>query len=395
MTQIAPAAVVMAAGKSTRMKSELPKVLHEVCGRPLLDYVLDALRAADVRRIVVVVGFGKEQVIARFKDVPGIAFVEQTEQRGTGHAVLVTADALAGHSGPVVVLAGDGPFIRPEMIRAMLDRRAAAGAKALLATAVVANPFGMGRIVRDAGGQFVRIVEQKDAAPQEAAINEINPSFYCFDGPALFTALKSVRTDNAQGEYYLTDVPGILRKEGAIVRAEILADETDVFGINDRAQLGVAHRLMQGRIQAAFMASGVTIVDPSSTYLDARAEIGRDTVIEPFTVIRGPVRIGARCRIGPFSHLRPGVTLADDVEIGAFVEVVRSELGEGALVRHLAYLGDARIGAGVNVGAGVITANYDGKTKSETVVGDRAFLGSGAVFVAPVSIGEGAFVGAG
>jgi bifunctional UDP-N-acetylglucosamine pyrophosphorylase / glucosamine-1-phosphate N-acetyltransferase len=390
-----PVAVVMAAGKSTRMKSDLPKVLHPLCGQPLLAYVLAALEEAGIRRKIVVVGYRSELVREQFQHEAGVEFVEQTEQRGTGHAVLVTESVLGGHQGPVVVLAGDMPLVRSEMIRQMIDRLVETNSAALLATAVVSNPFGLGRIVRNEDGEFVRIVEQRDASPEEAALREINPSFYAFDGSLLFDALKQVGSNNAQGEYYLTDVPGILREAGKAVRADILADEIDAYGINDRRQLAQVHELMQRRIQDKLMLDGVTIVDPRSTYVDARAKIGRDTVIRPFTMIEGPCEIGPSCLIGPFTHLRPYTTLADDVRIGAFVQVVRSTIGAGSQAIHLAYLGDATLGEKVTVGAGVITANFDREIKNPTTVESGAFLGSGSVLVAPVRIGADATVGAG
>ena len=392
---VEPAAVVMAAGKSTRMKSDLPKVLHSLCGQPLLAYVLTALDEAGVGRKVVVVGYRAELVQEQFKDWPGVEFVEQKEQRGTGHAVMCAESALKGHDGPVVVIAGDMPLVRGEMIRQMIDRLTATKSAAILGTALVSDPFGMGRIIRDKENSFVRIVEQRDATPEEAAIKEINPSFYAFDGAALFAALKKVGTGNVQGEYYLTDVPAILKADGKAVRAEILADEVDAYGINDRRQLAKTHELMQQRIQDRLMLEGVTIVDPRSTYIDARAKIGRDTVIRPFTMIEGPCEIGSACIVGPFTHLRPYTTLADDVKLGAFVQVVRSTIGAGSQAIHLAYLGDTTVGERVNIGAGVITANFDRKIKSPTTIDSDAFLGSGAVLVAPVHIGADATVGAG
>ncbi|MFO0949019.1 MAG: NTP transferase domain-containing protein [Planctomycetota bacterium] len=390
-----PVAIVMAAGKSTRMKSDKPKVLHDLCGQPLLAYVLAALDEAGIHRKIVVVGFGAEQVQAAFANAPGVEFALQAEQKGTGHAVMVCRDQLGDHRGPVVVLAGDGPMLRAEMISKMLERMRETKSKAFMATAKVADPTGLGRIVRDTNGRFLRIVEHKDASPEIREIKEINASFYVFDGPALFDALEAVKPNNVQGEYYVTDVPEILREGGEIVTAEILADEIDMFGINHRRHLADAHALMQQRIQNRLLDDGVTIVDSRNTYIDARAKIGRDTIIFPFSVIRGPVQIGSRCKIGPFAHVREETELADDVQVGAFVEVVRSKLGNATVAKHLAYVGDAIMGAGVNVGAGVVTANYEDGVKSHTRVDDNAFLGSGAVLVAPVAIGPDAIVGAG
>lgn len=316
----APVAIVMAAGKSTRMKSELPKVLHDLCGQPLLSYVLSALREAGIHRILVVVGFGADLVRERFAHDAGLEFVLQEKQRGTGDAVGACAGALREHRGSVVVLAGDGPMIRPELIQAMMARFAAAKAKALLATALVNDPTGFGRIVRDGEGRFQRIVEQKDASSVETAIREVNPSFYVFDGPALFRALQRVEPNNAQGEYYITDVPGILRADGEVVVAEVLASEADMFGVNDRRHLATAHALMQNRIQQNLMLAGVSIVDPRNTYIDARARIGVETVIYPFSVIQGPCQLGAGCRVGPFALVRADAVLPDGGIVQPFTQ---------------------------------------------------------------------------
>jgi bifunctional UDP-N-acetylglucosamine pyrophosphorylase/glucosamine-1-phosphate N-acetyltransferase len=395
MANADPVAVVLAAGKSTRMKSETPKVLHDLCGRSLAGWVLEALREAGVHRSILVVGYREDLVRAEFAGNPGVSFVTQAEQKGTGHAVRVCREQLLGHGGPVIVLAGDGPFVRAELLATMLRRFHETGAAAYMATAAVTNPFGYGRIIRDAAGGFARIVEQKDASPAEAAVREINPSFYVFDGPALLSALERLQPNNAQGEYYLTDVPALLLGEGRVVVAEPVATESDIFGINDRGHLAEAHAMMQDRILRRHFVNGVTIVDARNVSIDARATIGKDTVILPFTAIHGEVTIGAGCRIGPFAHLRPGTVIRDGAEAGAFVEINRSDVGSGTVIRHLAYLGDATLGAGVNVGAGFVTANFDGSAKHPTVVEDRALLGAGSVVIAPNRIGAGATLGAG
>ncbi len=354
------------------MKSEKPKVLHELCGRPLLAYVIDALREAKVDRIVLVVGYRSDLVRAEFAGQPDLEIVEQTEQKGTGHAVKCAEPILKGLTGQTVVLAGDGPMVRAELIRDMLKRADETKSSCLLATASVSNPFGYGRIVRDVQGNFERIVEQKDATETERAITEINPSFYVFDTVKLLSALNQIKTNNAQGEYYLTDVPAIMKQAGERVAAEALATESDIFGINDRGHLAEAHVLMQARILQKHFTNGVTIVDARNTYIDSRATIGKDTVIMPFSVIHGEVSVGERCKIGPFAHIRPGTTLADDVTVGAFVEVNRSSINSETVVRHLAYLGDATLGSNVTVGAGFVTANFDGKQKQVSKVGDGA-----------------------
>jgi bifunctional UDP-N-acetylglucosamine pyrophosphorylase/glucosamine-1-phosphate N-acetyltransferase len=315
-------AIVMAAGKSTRMKSNKPKVLHELCGRPILQYILDALHQVGVRRKLVVVGFQAELVKEAFAREPGVEFVLQSEQLGTGHAVMMAEPLLRDHRGPVVVIAGDQPMIRPQLVADMLRRLRETEAQALLATAIVPNPFGLGRILRDSHGEFVGIIEQKDTSTEQSRINEINPSFYAFDGSLLFSSLRKVRPENAQKEYYLTDVPAILRRDGYRIVADVLATETDMYGINHRGHLAEAHRLMQERIIQRHFDEGVTIVDPRSTYIDVRAQIGNETVIHPNTVIEGPVTVGKHCNIGPFAYLGPGAVLADNATVGSFQSVV-------------------------------------------------------------------------
>lgn len=311
-------AVVLAAGKSTRMKSDLPKVLHDLCGQPLLAYVLEALEGAGVRRKLVVVGHGASLVERRFAGAPGVEFVLQAEQKGTGHAVLVCEDQFADHPGPTIVLTGDGPMIQSQMIQQMLARCRETQAQAFLATAEVGDPTGLGRIVRDARGNFQRIVEHKDASPEERRIREVNPSFYVFDTRLLLDALRQVRPNNVGGEYYVTDVPAILLERGHCVVAEVLASEADMFSINTRRHLAEAHRLMQERIQGRLMDAGVSIVDPRTTSVDGRAVIGRDTILYPFTVIEGPARIGCGCRLGPFAYVRDGQELPDGAVVRPF-----------------------------------------------------------------------------
>ncbi len=319
-----PVAIVMAAGKSTRMKSERPKVLHELCGKPVLGYVLDALTEAGVERKIVVVGYQADLVKKAFEGVAGVEFVVQTEQLGTGHAVMMAQPTLTGHRGSVVVIAGDQPLIRSRLVADILRRREETGAHAMIGTALVPDPFGLGRILRDQNGNFLGVVEQKDATPEQALIKEINFSFYCFDGPELFDALRRVKPENAQKEYYITDVPGILRSDGKKIVAEPLANEVDMFGINHRGHLAQAHRLMQERIIQRHFDNGVTVVDPQSTYVDVRAEIGPDTVLHPNTVIRGDVKIGKRCQVGPLAIVDAGVTLNDDGVVEPFTHLKRN-----------------------------------------------------------------------
>jgi len=390
-----PVAIILAAGQGKRMKSEKAKVLHEVCGRPMIHYVVDAAREAGAKTIIVVVGHGAEQVREALGGEPDVQFATQTEQLGTGHAVKVCRPLLEDYQGPVLILVGDEPLLRPKPLADLLDRQKEEGAACLLGTAEVEDPTGFGRILRDSAGRFLRIVEHRDCSPEELTIREVNPSCYVFDLPVLWDALERIGTGNAQGEYYLTDAPERLMEMGRKVTALNVLEADDILGINTRQHLAQAEAIMQARIQDHWMTEGVTIVDPSNTHIDVRATIGVDTVIYPFSVIRGPVTIGPRCLIGPFAHIRPGTTLEEGVEIGAFVEINRSTIGGGTIARHLAFLGDAQVGSRVNVGCGAITANFDGKEKHPTRIGDRTQLGAGAVMVAPVEIGKDAVLGAG
>jgi bifunctional UDP-N-acetylglucosamine pyrophosphorylase/glucosamine-1-phosphate N-acetyltransferase len=390
-----PVAIILAAGQGKRMKSEMAKVLHEVCGRPMIAYVVDAVRGAGAKTVIVVVGYGADQVQAALAGQSDVLFATQSRQLGTGDAVKACRPLLGDYEGPALVLVGDEPLVRSTPLAALLARHQAEHAACLMGTAIVPDPTGFGRILRDSAGRFLRIVEQRDCSPEEAAIKEVNPSCYVFELPGLWNALERLDTGNAQGEYYLTDAPSLLLAMGRKVLALPTLDPDDILGINTRQHLAQASAIMQSRIQDRHMTEGVTIVDPRSTFIDGRAEIGRDTLIFPYTVISGTVRVGMNCRIGPFAHLRDGTVLDDCVEVGAFVEVTRSRLEEGALARHLAYLGDAHLGRDVNIGAGAVTANFDGHDKSPTTVGDGALIGAGSVLVAPVNVGPGSTVGAG
>ena len=315
------AAIVLAAGKSTRIKSERAKVLHELCGRPMLDYVLDAVRAAGADRVLVVVGFGASEVRAAYAGQPGLEFVQQAEQLGTGHATQVCRESFKAHDGPVLVIAGDSALVRGESLvrlREIFDRERPA---CLVATGVLDDPTGFGRIVRGPQGEFLRIVEHKDATDAERQIREINPSCYLFNGRDLFEALDEVRPQNVQKEYYLTDCVAILRDGGKKVMASAVLGGDEALGINSRVDLAAAERVLQERIHERWMLEGVTITDPQSTYIDARAKIGRDTVILPSTVIGGPVEIGAGCRIGPFAYLHGNLRLPDASVVGPFQEL--------------------------------------------------------------------------
>ncbi|MEM9799436.1 MAG: NTP transferase domain-containing protein [Planctomycetota bacterium] len=390
--------VLLAAGKGTRMKSERPKVLHELCGRSMLGWVIEATLGLEPDRIIVVIGHGAAEVEAAARaEVSGVdvEFVVQEPQLGTGHALKVAAPAI-GDAERVVVTYGDMPLLSAESLASLVEaqKNGAGGAVSIL-TAVVDQPFGYGRIVRGEDQTFERIVEQKDAAPHERLIDEINLGVYCFARETLDDDLARLRDDNAQGEFYITDLAGIAAGDGRRVTPVVLDDASEAQGVNDLAQLADVRWQVQMRILEQHMANGVRIVDPATTFVDHGVEIGGDTEILPCTVLRGGVRIGSGCEVGPFTHLRTGAVLEDGAQVGNFTEMKNSRLGAGSKAKHLSYLGDTVVGARANIGAGTIFANYDGKAKHPSVVGDRAFIGSGTIIVAPNEIPAEATTGAG
>ena len=419
-------AVVLAAGQGTRMKSDLYKVLHPVCGKPMVEHVIDHIRGLGISRIVTIVGHGAETVEETLGEKSEYAL--QQEQLGTAHAVQQAERLIGDLDGTTMVVCGDTPLIRSGTMEALIAHHKATGAKATILTAYADDPTGYGRIIRGESGQVLRNVEQKDATPEEQKVMEINTGTYCFDNRALFETLKKVKNNNAQGEYYLPDVVGILQSESALVSAYVTGDFSETLGINDRVVLAEAERVMRRRIAEKHMRNGVTIINPENTYISAAAEIGRDTVLQPGTMIEGHTVIGDKCvigpnsqivdsvigdntivhssvvlssrigsatAIGPFAHIRPDSNLGDSVKIGNFVEVKKATLGVGSKVSHLSYIGDAKIGSHVNVGCGTITVNYDGKNKHLTTIEDDAFIGCNSNLVAPVTVGKGAYVAAG
>jgi bifunctional UDP-N-acetylglucosamine pyrophosphorylase/glucosamine-1-phosphate N-acetyltransferase len=388
--------LIMAAGMSTRMKSARPKVLHEVCGKAILSYLLDACREAGIPQQIVIVGAMRDQIMAAYADAKDITWVVQEPQRGTGHAVMVAQGALAGFSGDLVVLVGDAAMIRAETVRTLLQTHRREGTAATLVTTILDDPKWFGRIVRDDAGNVRRIVEAKDATVEERAIREVNPSYYAFRWPALRKVLGRITDNNVKREYYLTDSIGLLIEAGEKVVAVPAAGPEEVEAVNSREDLAHVTTLMRRRILKAHMAEGVTIIDPATTYIDVGVSIGQDTVIGPCSVIRAPTKIGRNCRVGPMAHLRPGTVLEDGAEAGAFVETKSARLGAEVCARHLAYLGDIDIGRGTNVGCGTITANSDRKgRKRHTKVGAGAYLGAGTILVAPTEVGPAAQTGAG
>jgi bifunctional UDP-N-acetylglucosamine pyrophosphorylase/glucosamine-1-phosphate N-acetyltransferase len=391
------AAVILAAGRGTRMKSARPKVLFELCGKSMLQHAVDAVRAINPAGIVVVVGHGRDEVKAAVTNgnhgAPGIDFVTQNPPRGTGDAARVAMRAVPEAADVVLVTYGDMPCLTASTLRRLIDARPPGGVALL--TVFREEAFGFGRILRDPDGGFVGIREEKDCSPEERAVREVNVGVYAFDRAALARALPRIKPNNAQREYYLTDAVLEIASHAGLVRLVELDDESEAMGVNSLSELAIARNVWQERILDEHLANGVVVVDPASTTIDHDVKIGAGTVIHPFVVLRSGVRVGEGCEVGPFAHLRAGAVLEDGARVGNFVEVKKSRLGKGVKVMHLSYVGDATVGPRANIGAGTITANYDGKDKFETHIGEGAFIGSGTVLVAPSTVGKGAVTGAG
>ena len=418
-------ALVLAAGAGTRMKSAKPKVAHEIMGKPLVRWVVDAAHKAGIESVVGVVGHAREQVTPLLEDCQ---VVEQTEQLGTAHAVLAAREALAGRSGSLVVLTGDSPLVRAETIAELVRVREENDAAVVVLTMVVDDPTGYGRIIRDDAGDVQEIVEQKDCTPEQAAVTECNSGFYCFDLELLFSALAEVSTDNAQGEYYLTDVLGIARARGERVLALVADDPSECLGVNSRRQLAEATSALQERINGEHMDAGVTIMDPKTTWIGPDVTLEPDVEILPMSFLLGATSVasgsvidpntrltdtvvGRDCTVeetvalettmesavtcGPRAYLRPGTYLCEGSKAGTHVEIKKSTIGPGSKVPHLSYIGDATLGRDVNIGAGSITCNYDGEKKWPTTIGDNCFVGSDVMMVAPVTLGDNSLIGAG
>ena len=420
--------VILAAGQGTRMKSAIPKVLHPISGRSLVEHVLRTARSVSPATTTLIVGHGGEQVQARLGRYPDLRFARQEPQLGTAHALQQAEETLAGHGGTLVLLSGDVPLLSPATLRRLIDHHQAAGAAATVLTAVVERPYGYGRIVRR-DGRISQIVEERDASPAQRQIREINSGIYAFDLAPLFTSLRTIASKNAQGEYYLTDLVAIYRRRKLAVETLVVDNPREIRGINSRSELAEVSTHVRQTKNEELMAAGVTLIDPATTYIENDVEIGADTVIHPGVVIEGHTRIGSACEIqghvrisdceiadrvtinnfcllvgarvasgaavGPFAHVRPGTSIGEDARVGNFVELKKTSLGSGSKANHLAYLGDATIGANVNIGAGTITCNYDGTHKHQTVIEDGVFIGSDSQLIAPVRIGAGAFVAAG
>jgi bifunctional UDP-N-acetylglucosamine pyrophosphorylase/glucosamine-1-phosphate N-acetyltransferase len=420
--------VVLAAGQGTRMKSGLPKVLHAIAGRSMVEHVLATAESISPSSITLVIGHRAEDVRKALAKWPRLQFALQEPQLGTAHALLQAKPLLAGRRGTLVLLSGDVPLLRPITLSELLTTHRNAGAAATVITAQVDRPYGYGRIVRTAG-KIARIVEERDASPAQRKIKEINSGIYAFELEPLFEALQSIASHNAQGEFYLTDLVGIYRRKKKPVETLVVEQPQEIRGINSRTELAEVSRLVRQNKNEELMAAGVTLVDPATTYIDSGVEVGPDTVIQPGVTLEGQTRIGSACEIrahvrisdseignrvtindfcvivsskisdgasvGPFAHLRPETVVEEGAKIGNFVELKRTTLGKGSKANHLSYLGDATIGSKVNVGAGTITCNYDGERKHQTIIEDGAFIGSDSQLVAPVRVGKGAYIGAG
>lgn len=386
-------AIVMAAGKGTRMKSKNSKLVQKIYGKEIVKRAVENAQKAGVRDIVAVVGYKKEEVMKVLGD--NIKYAYQDEMLGTGHAVMQAKEYLKGKKGKVLVLNGDVPLIRPETLNKLIEKSIENKEYATLLTAIYDDPTGYGRIVRDEGGNIEGIVEEKDTTPEQKKIKEINAGIYCFDIEALLKALEKVTPNNKQGEYYITDVIQIMNDSGLKTGAVLVEDNTEILGINDRIQLGILTKVLQMRINTELMKNGVTIEDTNTTYIYDDVEIGMDTVIHPNTTIKSGVTIGEDCEIGPNSYIREGCKLANHVKIGSFVEIKKAIIGEGTKVPHLSYMGDCEIGEKSNIGCGTITCNYDGFNKSKTIIGNHSFIGSNTNLVAPVTLGDNTFVAAG
>lgn len=417
--------IILAAGKGTRMKSKLPKVLHKVAGKPMLQHVIDAAKAAGSTREVVVIGSGAELVE---QQISGVEFVLQAEQLGTGHAVLCAKEKFSASTGTLMVLCGDTPLFTGELLKRFVNEHVNSKAAATVLTAEVPDAAGYGRIIREDDGTFKKIVEHKDANSYERQIREVNAGIYCFEIDKLFDALTQITNDNAQGEYYLPDVLTILKANNEKVGAVVADDYTQTLGINSRLQLAEADKILRQRKNFELMDSGVTILDPASTFIDADVEVGMDTIIYPNTYLEGATKIGEDCVIGPstrfsnmivgdkvqaqfsychdseigsgvtlgpYVHIRPGTKISDKVKIGNFVEVKNSNIGAGSKLPHLQYIGDTDMGGGCNIGCGTVTCNYDGRKKFRTTIGENVFVGCNSNLVAPVTLETGAYIGAG
>ncbi|MDD5440218.1 MAG: NTP transferase domain-containing protein [Candidatus Omnitrophica bacterium] len=384
--------VILAAGRGTRMKSDFPKPLHKVHDRPMLEYLLSTVYSIGISRTVLVLGHGRDEIKGHFK---GVDIIVQKKQLGSGDAVNTARQYFKRYRGDILVLYADTPLLKQETLKKLIEKHRKGNYGVTLLSVKVPEPAGYGRIIRDPQGNVIRIVEEKDATLYEKEICEINIGAYVFKRNALFDHINSVCFNRSKKEYYLTDIINIFNIAGIPIGALVIDDPEEGLGINSRVELAGANEIIRRRILEQFMLAGVTVIDPQTTSIDRSARIGRDTIIYPHTVIERDVVVGRYCQIGPFAHLRPGTEIAEHVEIGNYVELVRTKIGRYCKVKHKTYLGDTTLGEHINIGAGTITANYDGKNKNKTMIGDGAFIGVGCILIAPVRIGKRAVLGAG
>lgn len=418
-------ALVLAAGQGKRIKSDIPKVLHKVCGKEMVNHVIDNMRSANIEDVNVIIGKGSELVKKGTED-KNVSYSFQEEQLGTGHAVKCAKEFLEGKDGVVAIFAGDAPLTKIETINSLMEEHKLKNNSATLLSAYVEDPTGYGRIIRD-GDEVVKIVEHKDCNEEELKVNEMNAAMYCFDIKDLLYSLEELSNDNNQGEYYLTDVIGILKNKGKRVGA-VVTDYEDTIGVNSRAQLAEAEEILRKRINEEHLNNGVTLIDPKTTYIGMNVKIGKDTIVYPNNIFEGNTiiaenctilqgcrikdsiiekgveiqssvvlesRIGENTTVGPFAYIRPESSIGKDARIGDFVEIKKSTIGDGTKVSHLTYIGDAEVGSGCNFGCGTVVVNYDGKTKNKTIIGDNSFIGCNTNLVSPVEVCDNTYIAAG
>ncbi|MGG7152530.1 bifunctional UDP-N-acetylglucosamine diphosphorylase/glucosamine-1-phosphate N-acetyltransferase GlmU [Clostridium neonatale] len=419
-------ALILAAGQGKRIKSNLPKVLHKVCGKEMVKHVIDTVKKAEIQDINLIIGKGAELVEEKTKDT-GVTYSLQAEQLGTGHAVKCAKKFLKNKSGVVAVFTGDTPLIKQSTVESLINDHINNKNAATILTAMVDDPTGYGRIVRDEIGKVLKIVEHKDCNEEELKIKEMNSAIYCFDIELLVKSLDKLNNNNKQGEYYLTDVIGILKDEGYSIGA-VVTDIEETIGVNSRVQLAEAEEILRNRINTIHMENGVTLIDPKTTYIGADVEIGKDTIIYPNNILEGNTVIGENCllyqnsrikdsvignevdiqssvildskigdntTVGPFAYIRPDSIIGKSTRIGDFVEIKKATIGDGTKVSHLTYIGDAEVGSGCNFGCGTVVVNYDGKEKHKTIIGDHSFIGCNTNLVSPVKVGDNTYIAAG
>lgn len=419
-------AIILSAGEGKRMKSDNSKVLHKVCGKSMIECVRDAIKIAGISNIVAVVGHKKEQVMEKLRD--SVKYAVQEMQQGTGHAVKMAQEYITNEDGYVLVLCGDTPLITSETIKNTIQYHKDNNFAVTIISANEENPFGYGRIVRNSNNEVVKIVEQKDATSEEVKIKEVNSGMYCFKTSCLLSALKELNSNNSQGEYYLTDTIEILINKGEKAGAIVVSDNNEILGINNRVQLEKANQIMKKKINEYHMLNGVTFIDSNSAYIEQDVKIGKDTIIYPNTILEGNTTIGEGCiigpntkivssdirnnvtvnssqvlestinentKVGPFAYVRPSSVIGQNVKVGDFVEIKKSEIGDNTKISHLTYVGDAKVGKGVNLGCGVVVVNYDGKKKYQTIIGDNSFVGCNVNLISPVEVKSNTFIAAG